>query len=177
VANSIFIGQLASSSGGTINPSLPIAFPDGAINAPSITFANETTLGFFRAGSGIVDLSINSYSALTPMARFQGNIGLIMGGGVFIAYCTAAGAGSTATFVTRSVGAGQFNMSATVTEAAGTGFDVSTDAVLKIRTRAQTGYATIDCLGLKASGSAGANFGPSAVASLTIVNGIVTAAS
>lgn len=69
---------------------------------------------------------------------------------------------------------------ANITNFAGTvgaGFDISTDAVLKVRTRAQTGYATVDCLGLKASGAAGANFGPSAVASLTIVNGIVTAAS
>ncbi len=62
-------------------------------------------------------------------------------------------------------------------QTAGVGLDVATDTILKIRTTAQTGYATIDCLGYKASGVAGANFGPSAVASLTVVNGIVTAAS
>lgn len=60
---------------------------------------------------------------------------------------------------------------------AGVGLDIGTDAVLKIRTRAQTGYATVDCLGLKASGVAGASFGPSAVASITVVNGIITAIS
>jgi hypothetical protein len=59
----------------------------------------------------------------------------------------------------------------------GTGIDVNTDAVMKIRTRAQTGYATLDCLGLKASGVAGASFGPGAVTSITVVNGIVTAIS
>lgn len=59
----------------------------------------------------------------------------------------------------------------------GVGVDVGTDAILKIRTRAQTGYATVDCLGLKASGVAGASFGPSAVASITVVNGIITAIS
>ena len=59
----------------------------------------------------------------------------------------------------------------------GVGFDVTTDALLKLRTRTQGAYATLDCLGLKASGTAGANFGPSPVASLTIVNGIVTVAS
>lgn len=62
-------------------------------------------------------------------------------------------------------------------QSAGIGFDLTTDALLKIRTRAQTGYATVDCLGLKASGVAGASFGPSAVASITVVNGIITAIS
>jgi hypothetical protein len=60
---------------------------------------------------------------------------------------------------------------------AGVGMDVATDAVLKVRTRAQSAYGTVDCLGLKASGAAGASFGPAAVASITVVNGIVTACS
>jgi len=59
----------------------------------------------------------------------------------------------------------------------GVGWDVSTDAVAKLRTRAQSAYATLDCLGLKASGTAGASFGPAGIVSITIVNGIVTAAS
>jgi hypothetical protein len=60
----------------------------------------------------------------------------------------------------------------------GVGLDFATDAVLKIRTRAQTGYATIDALGYKVSGVAGvATFGPSAVASITVVNGLITAIS
>lgn len=59
----------------------------------------------------------------------------------------------------------------------GAGFDVTTDAVLKLRTRAHTGYATLDCLGLKASGAAGASFGPGLPTSITVVNGIVTAIS
>lgn len=58
--------------------------------------------------------------------------------------------------------------------AAGIGFDVSTDTLLKIRTRAQTGYGTIDCLGLKASGTAGFNGTVGPVATITVVNGIVT---
>jgi len=60
---------------------------------------------------------------------------------------------------------------------AGVGIDVTTDAVLKLRTRAHTGYATLDCLGLKASGAAGASFGPGLPTSITVVNGIVTAIS
>lgn len=62
-------------------------------------------------------------------------------------------------------------------QGAGVGFDVATDTVFKLRTRAQSGYATLDCLGLKASGVAGVSFGPAHPASITIVNGIVTAAS
>lgn len=60
---------------------------------------------------------------------------------------------------------------------AGFGFDVATDAVMKVRTRAQTGYATVDALGYRASGVAGVSFGPGPVSSITVVNGIVTAIS
>lgn len=62
-------------------------------------------------------------------------------------------------------------------ETAGVGFDIATDAILKLRVRAQNAYATLDVLGLKASGAAGASFGPGLPTSLTVVNGIVTAAS
>ena len=59
----------------------------------------------------------------------------------------------------------------------GVGIDVATDAIMKIRTRAQTGYATIDALGYKVSGVAGLATFSGAIASITIVNGLVTAAS
>ncbi len=59
----------------------------------------------------------------------------------------------------------------------GAGFDVTTDSVLKIRTRAQTGYATVDALGYSVSGVAGASKAAGPVTSITIVNGIVTACS
>jgi hypothetical protein len=63
-------------------------------------------------------------------------------------------------------------------QTAGVGLDVgSGDAILRLRTRAHTGFATLDCLGLKASGAAGVSFGPAHPASITIVNGIVTACS
>lgn len=79
------------------------------------------------------------------------------------------------TFI-ESIANGQLNIDNNAASA-GIGFDVNTDAVLKIRTRAQSAYATLDCLGLKASGAAGASFGPAAVASITVVNGIITAIS
>lgn len=90
---------------------------------------------------------------------------------------------STGAFRSSSYGAkitipadGQFDL-LNDASTAGIGFDVTTDAVLKVRTRAQTGYATMDCLGLKASGAAGASYGPGIVTSITVVNGIVTACS
>ncbi len=60
----------------------------------------------------------------------------------------------------------------------GVGLDFATDAILKVRTRAQTGYATVDALGYKVSGVAGvATFGPAAVASITVTNGLIVAIS
>ena len=62
-------------------------------------------------------------------------------------------------------------------ESAGVGFDYATDAVLKLRTRAQSAYATFDALAYRVGGVAGVDFGPGLPTSLTIVKGIVTAAS
>jgi hypothetical protein len=63
------------------------------------------------------------------------------------------------------------------TAAAGVGLDVSTDSLVKIRTRAHTGYATVDALGYSVSGVAGASKVAGPVTSITVVNGIVTAIS
>ena len=77
--------------------------------------------------------------------------------------------------VIRSPADGQFNITNNL-EAAGVGLDLATDATMKIRTRAQSAYATIDALNYTASGTAGVTtFGPSAVASITVKGGIITA--
>lgn len=177
MANSIFLGGSGSSTGTIQNFTLPLGAPDGVINAPGWTWANAPTDGWYRSGTGILSLSLNGYSATVPMAQLSQGIGLVIGGNVGLGFVAAGGAGSASTTFMRSVGNGLFNLSSTTAETVGVGLNLLTDAVLVLRTRAQTGYATLDCLGLKASGVAGANFGPSAVASLTIVNGIVTAAS
>lgn len=75
----------------------------------------------------------------------------------------------------RSPANGQANFT-NAAESAGVGFDFAADAELKLRTRAQSAYATLDVLGLKASGAAGASFN-GAVTNITVVNGIVTAVS
>ena len=71
---------------------------------------------------------------------------------------------------------GQWNLSNNAISA-GIGLDVATDAVMKVRTRAQTGYATVDALGYKASGTAGASGTGTVISSITVTNGIVTAIS
>jgi hypothetical protein len=68
--------------------------------------------------------------------------------------------------------AGQWNVT-DIGATLGVGFDLNVDGVLKVRTRAQTAYATVDALGYKVSGVAGVSFS-GAVATLTVVNGIVT---
>lgn len=51
------------------------------------------------------------------------------------------------------------------------------DAVMRVRTRDQASYASVDALGYSVSGAAGASKGAGAVTSITVVNGIVTAIS
>lgn len=177
MANSIFLNASGNSSGGVQNFSQPLGAPDGVINAPGWTWANAPTDGWYRSGTGIFSLSLNGYSATVPMAQLSQGVGFVLGGNIGLGFVAAGGAGSAPTTFIRSVGNGLLNLSSTTAETVGVGLNLLTDAVLLLRTRAQTGYATLDCLGLKASGTAGANFGPSAVASLTVVNGIVTAAS
>lgn len=58
-------------------------------------------------------------------------------------------------------------------ETAGATWDYTTDAVAKLRNRANSAYATLDVLGLKASGVAGFNGTCTVLA--TVVNGIITA--
>ena len=72
---------------------------------------------------------------------------------------------------------GQINF-LTTSGTVGVGFDFATDGVFKVRTRAQSAYATVDALGYSASGVAGVTtFGPAAVVSITVKGGIITAIS
>ncbi len=71
---------------------------------------------------------------------------------------------------------GQFNIT-NAAASAGIGLDVATDATVKVRTRAQSAYGTVDMLGAAASGAAGGSKGAGAVTSLTAVNGLITAVS
>ena len=142
---------------------VPVLFPDGTSALPALSFSSEPTLGFWRSSAATVTLQGNLAVTASMVATGAA------GGNKF-----ALGIGTLLNGV--GLADGQANITNNASSA-GTGLDVTTDAVLKVRTRAQSAYATVDALGYKVSGAAGANFGPSAVASLTVVNGLVTAAS
>jgi hypothetical protein len=68
VANELTNSLSRSGQGGML---VPFQFLDGLITAPGLTFTNEPTLGFYRAGNGIIGvagLGVN-------IASFNGNTG------------------------------------------------------------------------------------------------------
>lgn len=89
--------------------------------------------------------SAGSVTALGSVSLGGGTAGFIAGAGGALAW--------SARSIMRSPANGQINFT-NAAENAGTGIDVLTDAILKIRTRAQTGYATVDALAYRVSGAA-----------------------
>ena len=175
-------------------------FANGSAPAPSIAQASDPDNGIFFgtnqvrfATAGVERWTIGATGVLTGAAG--GSIALAAGTNL----TTNGGGSPTAIAGGIEVSAGNSSFTGTITlnsrfslsaggstglglirnaaETAGVGVDVATDAVLKIRTRAHTGYATVDALAYQVSGVAGASFGPGVVTNLTVVNGIVTAAS
>ncbi len=130
-----------------------------------MAFLSEPTLGFRRSGA----------NALTLQGNFATTASIVSG--TTVNATTLFLGNTTGTGLNLNVADGQANLLKNG-GATGVGLDFVTDAVLKVRTRAQTGYATVDALGYSVSGTAGvASFGPAGVVSITIVNGIVTAIS
>lgn len=168
MAASVFIGQVVS-NGSQVVFSQPGAFPDGLVGAPGITFANELNSGFYRAASHDIRFSLNG----VDFAQFSGStLSVLVASG--IAVPSGASFGANANFFITGTGSGLLTVQ-NPSASAGFGIDTTTDAVFKLRTRAQTGYATLDCLGLKSSGAAGASGTGTVLTALTVVNGIVTA--
>ena len=150
---------------------------DWAIEDRPVSVAGTTTSAIFfsrsiagGAFSDIMNLNSGGTLALTHKLQVTDTTGeVVTGNDGFFYWNTRA--------VFTSPADSQINFTNNLTTI-GAGIDVGTDAIMKIRTRAQTGYATIDALGYKVSGVAGvAAFGPSAVASITVVNGLITAIS
>lgn len=167
MAASVFIGQVVS-NGSQVVFSQPGAFPDGVVGAPGITFANEPTSGWYRAGAGDVRFSLLGVDFL----KFNGStINALGSSGLIVP--SGASLGANANYFITGTGAGLFTVQNNAANA-GFGVDTTTDAVFKLRTRAQTGYATLDCLGLKSSGAAGASGTGTVLTQLTVVNGIIT---
>lgn len=160
---SVFLTQLYNGTWANSNITALQALAAGSSGAPSLAFSAEPTLGIWRQQAGIMVVQ----GSLTVSGTFTGNANV---------NCATTGGflwGSTRNRMTAPAD-GQINF-ANLALTSGVGFDFSTDTVLKIRTRAQTGYATVDALGYSVSGVAGASKGAGAVTSITVVNGIVTA--
>lgn len=137
------------------------SFADGLVGTPAITFTADADTGLYRVGANSVGVTANGTLAMTINTT-----GLVIPGTLAF----------TAKSVVSSPADGQLNVT-NAAATAGVGFDLSTDGVCKLRTRAQSAYATLDALAYKVSGTAGADFGPGAVTSITVVKGIVTAIS
>ena len=150
---------------------------DWAVEVRPVSVAGTTTSGIFFsrsiAGGAFTDIwNVNSGGTclITHKLQISDTTGeIVTGNDGFFYWNTRA--------VFTSPADSQINFTNNAVNA-GVGIDVATDAIMKIRTRAQTGYATIDALGYKVSGVAGvATFGPAAVASITVAGGIITAIS
>lgn len=62
--NSLFISPFGSFSlGSGFSPTGPILFPDGTVALPSIAFASEPTLGFYRIGPNRIGIATAAGSA------------------------------------------------------------------------------------------------------------------
>lgn len=153
---------VAGAGGVTMTGALRVA--DGTALLPGMAFASEPSLGFRRSGAG----TITGQAALivTGSITSGNNVSVAAAAALFWATSTEV----------RAPASGKLNITNTG-NTIGVGVDVLTDAVLKIRTRAQTGYATVDALGYSVSGAAGASKAAGPVTSITVVNGIVTAIS
>ncbi len=122
-----------------------------------------------------LDWTINGYlqvlnAAGNAPAAISGSV-IVANSGIYAASLTFGAAGnSTQVAAPANAQLNVFNNAGT----AGVGLDVATDAILKVRNRAQNGYATVDALGYQASGTPGVS---GTFTTVTTVNGIVVSGS
>ena len=127
-----------------------LVVPPGSAAIPAIGFTDNGDSGWFSPSIGHI-----YYGGASRGIQF----GIVPNGNVMLAYG----------------GHIKFNAGAADSGAEDAGIVRTAAALLKV-TDAASGYGTLDVLGLKASGTAGANHA-GAVSSITVVNGIVTAVS
>lgn len=184
MANSVWIGWLGTAQVTTTGDD--IVFPGSALFLDGIMLgatdvrlsrSGANAMGLGGATGVVLDWSINGYlqvrnRAGNAPAAISGSV-IVANSGIYAASFTFGAAGNLTTLT--SPANGQMNATNNA-GTAGVGVDVNTDGVLKVRTRAQTGYATVDALAYQASGTPGVSFS-GAITNITVVNGIVTAAS
>lgn len=158
MANSIWVSPFATFNGSAAVFTSPVQLPDGSAAAPSLTFGSSGP-GWYRISAGVIGLGASGTA--TPFVAI-GNSGIFLSASNPIAWSATADAfGSDDVGVSR-LSAGVLGI--------GNGNAGSFAGTLKVATiNATTAF--------QINGVAGANFGPGAAVSLTIVNGIVTAAS
>jgi len=133
----------------------------------SVPISGATPSGLLKIGK-----SLNGGATTFPLTLTSGGVltllsDLALPAGAAVAFGvngTFSGAGADGKWLLRNnAGSGGFGLDATVAD------------VFRVRTRAHTGYATVDALGYSVSGVAGASKTAGPVTSITVVNGIVTA--
>ncbi len=130
---------------GTVTSAGAINGPVGAAGTPTYSFTTEAGLGWYRAGAGNLAFAVGGSA---PISLVSAGIALnnTAGGITFASAARIAGPAAAVTGQINFV-----NAAATV----GIGIDVATDAILKIRTRAQSADASLTALDLTASGVLG----------------------
>ena len=108
-----------------------------------------------NGGATTYPLTLDSAGSIVTLGNITAGISVIATASMQIgsgnSYRFGGGAGSHLTGPANA----QMNLTNN-SETVGVGFDAATDALLKVRTRAQTGYATVDALGYRLNGGAGA---------------------
>lgn len=123
-------------NGGTITPATGL-FGNGTVALPSISFASEPSSGWYRAAAGDVRLSILGVDRITQTATGT----VLTGVNLSLSSGTSFGFGSTG-YITSGAAPGLFLLRNDALST-GVGWDVATDGIFKIRTRALTGDAAI----------------------------------
>jgi len=148
MSNSIFLGSGGFTNNGvTINPSLPMGFPAGSVSAPSITNAAATQSGLYFSSVSSGSLYLTNNDGANAIVGLIPNAGIAMLASRSLSWTSAT-----------------------------SGIDLQTGIDTQL-TRQSSGVVNVTT-GYAAGGTAGvATFGPSAVASITVKGGIVTAVS
>lgn len=162
MASSIFLwpGFFSSNGSGIVFAQSGL-FPDGTTALPGIAFALEPSSGLQRSGAGDISLQVLGVSRLE--ASGTNTAVKAPDGGAYFQVSTGAVQVNSASLSLANAGTPKFIFSAATANdaqavvtngagAVGVGLDVSSDAVLKIRTRAQSAYASLDALALRIGG-------------------------
>lgn len=137
MASSIFVNP--SSTGGS---SSTVALADGSAGAPSLSFLTAPTTGLFLSGGsphisvGGADTYVFGAATLLTNTAITTNGSVTIPSGTFFLW-------SGLTLLTTAVD-GELTMT-NFAASAGIGLDFATDSVLKVRNRAQTSPAAINC--------------------------------